>query len=265
MTWPQPRRVPHLSKPPSSPRSPGGHLTPGCPPRRLSSYQLTPEQPFHTPPSHSHQRPPQALWLSSSSAALGDTPHSCAPTLGQSPTTCPPGPLTPAATHPRRACRPALCTPPWAAGDRLHPAPAGPLRRVSHPAASRGQRGTSVPLCSLRTPCVPHTCTFTRLCLCWEAHPNNVQQQSLGLEGSRATEPKTDTRLGGPACPPRPGVSMGLFCCGRDQPPRGTKLSPPFSLRALVTAFDASSILSLISKQMLRPDFQLTFSKRPHN
>ena len=80
----QPRRVPHLSNPPSSLRSPGGHLTPGCPLRRLPSHQLAPERPFHTPPSHSHQRPPQAPRLSGSSVALEALP-AAAPRAGPVP------------------------------------------------------------------------------------------------------------------------------------------------------------------------------------
>lgn len=186
MTWPQPRRAPRLSKPLSSPRSPGGHLTPGCPPQRLSSHQLAPERPFHTPPSHSHQRLPQAPRLSGSSTALGDPPCSRTPVLGQSPTACPPQPPDP-------CCQPTLAGPAVQTSAHL------PGRRAT--GCTLPQQGPSAGSHSLRRPeasrgPVPPVLPEDPLHTPQGSPPTNMQWRSLGLEGSRATEPGTGTRSG---------------------------------------------------------------------
>ena len=109
---------------------------------------------------------------------LGDPPRSRAPCWASPP---PPAAilLTPTATHPCKACCPALCTPPRAAAETGCTLPQQAPPPVSLPAASRGQRGTSVP----RAPRGPYTCTFRRLCLYWETHPNGVQRRSSGGRG----------------------------------------------------------------------------------
>lgn len=216
MTWPQPRRAPRLSKPLSSPRSPGGHLTPRCPPQRLSSQQLAPERPFHTPPSHSHQRLPQAPRLSGSSTALGDPPCSRTPVLGQSPTACPPSPLTPAANPPSQGLpsRP-LHTPPGG-GRQAAPCPSRGPPPGPTPCGVQRPAGDQCPPCSLRTPCTPPR----------EAH---LPTCSGGVWGWRGPVPRSQGRAQGrgPCLAPQPSVSTGLLCRGHDQPLRGTKGSPP--------------------------------------